>query len=319
MRLPPLKAVRYFECAARHLSFTKAADELSVTHSAISHQIKALEEWLGISLFDRGARSLSLTEAGRRFLPPVRAAFHQLAEASAEMRLFPGGGPLTVSALPSLASKWLVPRLYDFQARHPEIEVRISATDRLDPVGEGDVDIGIRYGRGQWAGVESELLLQDEVFPVCAPGILEGPIPLKEPRDLVRFSLISDADWRRAQFDFWPRWLAAVGVPDLELKTNLSFNYSNLMIQAAIDGLGIALGNTMLAGDDLRTGRLVKPFPQTVLLETGYYLIYGKGGLRQAKVKAFRDWILAQMSAFQTKHVDAGENQTSDTISGGSI
>jgi LysR family glycine cleavage system transcriptional activator len=319
MRLPPLKAVRYFECAARHLSFTKAADELNVTHSAISHQIKALEEWLGVSLFDRGARSLSLTEAGRRFLPPVRAAFHQLAEASAEMRLFPGGGPLTVSTLPSLASKWLVPRLYDFQARHPEIEVRISAIDRLDPVGEGDVDIGIRYGRGAWPGVEAELLLQDEVFPVCSPALMNGTQPLKEPRDLARFSLISDMDWRRAQFDFWPRWLAAAGVPDLELKTNLTFNYSNLMIQAAIDGLGIALGNTMLAGDDLKSGRLVQPFPQTVMLETGYYLIYGKGALRQAKVKAFRDWIMGQMTAFREKSAATATTTKATTTKEGAV
>jgi LysR family glycine cleavage system transcriptional activator len=251
---------------------------------------------------------LSLTEAGRRFLPPVRAAFHQLAEASAEMRAFPGGGPLTVSALPSFTSKWLVPRLYDFQARHPEIEVRISATDRLEPIGEGDVDIGIRYGRGQWPGVEADLLLQDEVFPVCSPKLLEGEQALREPRDLGRFSLISDMDWRRAEFDFWPRWLAVAGVPDLELKTNLAFNYSNLMIQAAIDGLGIALGNTMLAGDDLRSGRLVQPFSQTVRLETGYYVIYGKGGLRQAKIRAFRDWVLGQISAFrEEKDAQRGE------------
>lgn len=299
MRLPPLKAVRYFDCAARHLSFTKAADELAVTHSAISHQIKALEEWLGILLFERGARSLTLTEAGRRYLPPVRAAFQQLAEASAELRLLPGGGPLTVSALPSLTSKWLVPRLHDFQARHPEIEVRISATDRLDPVGEGDVDIGIRYGRGQWPGTESELLLQDEVFPVCSPKLIEGPQPLKTPADLVHFNLISDTDWRRAQFDFWPRWLTAAGAPTLELKTSLTFNYSNLMIQAAIDGLGVALGNTMLAGDDLKKGHLVRPFRESVVLDTGYYLIYGKGGMKQAKVKAFRDWVFAQMTAFR--------------------
>lgn len=299
MRLPPLKAVRYFDCAARHLSFTKAADELAVTHSAISHQIKALEEWLGILLFERGARSLTLTEAGRRYLPPVRAAFQQLAEASADLRLLPGGGPLTVSALPSLTSKWLVPRLHDFQARHPEIEVRISATDRLDPVGEGDVDVGIRYGRGQWPGIESELLLQDEVFPVCSPKLLEGPKPLKTPADLVHFNLISDTDWRRAQFDFWPRWLTAAGAPTLELKTRLTFNYTNLLIQAAIDGLGVGLGNMMLAGDDLRKGHLVRPFRESVVLDTGYYVIYGKGGLKQAKVKAFRDWVFAQMTAFR--------------------
>ncbi|MBL8708973.1 MAG: transcriptional regulator GcvA [Rhodospirillaceae bacterium] len=301
MRLPPLKAVRYFECAARHLSFTKAADELAVTHSAISHQIKALEEWLGVLLFERGARALSLTEAGRRYLPPVRSAFQLLAESAAELRAFPGAGPLTVSALPSLTSKWLVPRLHDFQMRHPEIEVRISATDRLDPVGEGDVDIGIRYGRGLWPGVEAELLLQDEVFPICSPNLLTGSAPLREPKDLVGFKLISDMDWRRAHFDFWPRWLSEAGVPGLELKTNLTFNYSNLMIQAAIDGLGVALGNTMLAGDDIKSGRLVQPFQQTVKLDTGYYLIYGKGALRQTKVKAFRDWIVAQIEEFQRK------------------
>jgi LysR family glycine cleavage system transcriptional activator len=142
---------------------------------------------------------------------------------------------------------------------------------------------------------------------------------LKEPRDLARFSLISDMDWRRAQFDFWPRWLAAAGVPDLELKTNLTFNYSNLMIQAAIDGLGIALGNTMLAGDDLKSGRLVQPFPQTVMLETGYYLIYGKGALRQAKVKAFRDWIMGQMTAFREKSAATATTTKATTTKEGAV
>lgn len=298
MRLPPLKAVWYFESAARHLSFSRAAEEINVTHSAISHQIKALEDWLGVTLFDRGARTLALTEAGQRFLPPVRAAFQQLAEAAQEVKFDPTGGPLTVSALPSLTMKWLVPRLYDFQARHPEIEVRISATDRLEPIGEGDVDIGIRYGRGSWPNLTSELLQADEIFPVAAPKLLaELGVP-QSPRDLTRFSLISDNDWRRAQFDFWPIWLAAAGIADLELRTGLKFNYSNLMLQAAMDGLGVALGNTMLAGDDLKAGRLVRLFDLSVKLETGYYIVYGKGALKQPKIKAFRDWLLDQIRAF---------------------
>src|SRR6185369_2372578 len=152
--LPPLKAVWYFESAARHLNFSKAADELNVTHSAISHQIKALEEWVGQPLFERGARGLRLTDTGQEFLPPIRVAFQQLMQAGQQARASARGGPLTVSVLPSLASKWLVPRLSDFRGRYPDIDVRISATGALEHIGRGDIDIGIRYGRGKWPDLE---------------------------------------------------------------------------------------------------------------------------------------------------------------------
>jgi LysR family glycine cleavage system transcriptional activator len=296
---PPLKAVRYFESAARHLSFSKAAEELNVTHSAISHQIKALEIWVGQPLFDRGGRALRLTESGRQFLPPVRAAFQQLAEAAADLRQSCQGGPLTVSVLPSLASVWLVPRLYDFRTRHPEIEVRISATDRVEQIGQGGIDIAVRYGRGRWAGVEAELLLQDDLFPICSPVLMNGDPPIREPRDLTHFNLLSDSTWEAAHFDFWRQWLEHAGVSGMEMKAGFSFNYSNLLIRAAVDGLGIALGNTMLAGDDLKAGRLVKPFDISVPLDTGYYVVYVRDALKRPKIRAFRDWLMDQVAPFR--------------------
>jgi len=299
---PPLKAVRYFESAARHLSFSKAAEELNVTHSAISHQIKALEEWVGQPLFDRTGRALRLTEAGRQFLPPVRSAFQQLSDAAQDLRQLCHGGPLTVSVLPSLASKWLVPRLFDFRARHPEIEVRISATERVEQIGQGGIDIAIRYGRGKWPNVDSELLLKDDLFPIASPQLLNDDTPLKEPRDLANFTLLSDTTWQAAQFDFWQQWLEHAGVTGLELKGGgFSFNYSNLLIQAAIDGLGVALGNTMLASDDLKAGRLVKPFDISVPLDTGYYVVYVRDALKRPKIKAFRDWVMDQVAPFRAE------------------
>ena len=299
---PPLKAVRYFEAAARHLSFSKAAEELNVTHSAISHQIKALEEWVGQPLFDRTGRALRLTEGGRQFLPPVRSAFQQLADAAQDLRQLCHGGPLTVSVLPSLASKWLVPRLFDFRAKHPEIEVRISATERVEQIGQGGIDIAIRYGRGKWPNVDSELLLKDDLFPIVSPALLSGDTPLKEPRDLANFTLLSDTTWQAAQFDFWQQWLEHAGVTGLELKAGgFSFNYSNLLIQAAIDGLGVALGNTMLASDDLRAGRLVRPFDISVPLDTGYYVVYVRDALKRPKIKAFRDWVMDQVAPFRAE------------------
>ena len=299
---PPLKAVRYFEAAARHLSFSKAAEELNVTHSAISHQIKALEEWVGQPLFDRTGRALRLTEAGRQFLPPVRSAFQQLSDAAQDLRQLCHGGPLTVSVLPSLASKWLVPRLFDFRAKHPEIEVRISATERVEQIGQGGIDIAIRYGRGKWPNVEAELLLQDDLFPIASPVLLNGDQALKEPRDLAHFTLLSDTTWQAAQFDFWQQWLEHAGVTGLELKSGgFSFNYSNLLIQAAIDGLGVALGNTMLASDDLRAGRLVRPFDISVPLDTGYYVVYVRDALKRPKIRAFRDWVVDQVAPFRAE------------------
>ena len=224
MRLPPLKSVHYFEAAARLQSFTKAAQELNVTHSAISHQIKALEEWLGQQLFERKTRQVRLTEAGKRFVGPVKSAFEQISEGAAEIARYGKDRPLTVTALPSLSAKWLVPRLSDFQRKHPEIQVRLSATSTVEQVGARDIDIGIRFGRGGWDGLESELLAANVVFPVCSPALLTPDRPINEPRDVLKYPLLTDIDWMRSGYDEWAEWTAAAGINDNRVQSNLSLN-----------------------------------------------------------------------------------------------
>src|SRR5215469_12184011 len=177
-RLPPLNALRCFEVAARHLSFTKAALELNVTHSAVSHQIKTLEEWLGMQLFRRVNRGLMLTEAGQAYLKPVREAFERLGEATRRLRSKGRSGPLTLTVMPSFAAKWLMPRLRRFRERHPEIDVRISAQSHLVDFAREDVDICIRYGRGSWPGVTAVLMMPESMFPLASPLLLAGPVPL---------------------------------------------------------------------------------------------------------------------------------------------
>ncbi len=289
-RLPPLNALRSFEVAARHLSFTKAAAELNVTHSAVSHQIKALEDWLGVTLFRRINRGLVLTDSGQAYLKPVRESFQRLGEATRRLRAKERSGPLTVSVMPSFAGKWLVPRLRRFRERHPDIDVRISATSQLTDFDRDDVDIAVRYGRGRWADdLRVELLMRESMFPVCSPKLLEGPIPLKTVADLRHHTLLTDYDWR---LDFWQLWLDAAGVVDVVPQHGLSFNYANLMLQAAIDGLGVGLSQNTLARDDLVAGRLVKPFDITLPTDYAYYVVAPELTADRPKIVAFRNWLL---------------------------
>ena len=247
-------------------------------------------------MFERKTRQVRLTEAGKRFIGPVKTAFDQLAEGAAEITRFGKDRPLTVTALPSLSAKWLVPRLSDFQRQHPDIQVRLSATSTVEQIGGRDIDLGIRFGRGQWDGLESELLARNDIFPVCAPGLLTPDKPIREPRDVLNYPLLTDSDWMRSGYDEWSDWLKGAGFPEAKIKSNLSLNYSNLLIQAAIDGLGIAMGNVINAGDDLRHGRLIKPIDFTVKTDTGYFIVYAKNALKQPKIKAFRDWLVEQAS-----------------------
>src|SRR5215475_6402210 len=293
-RLPPLTAIRYFESAARHLSFTKAALELHVTHSAISHQVKALEEWLGVPLFRRMNRTIVLTEAGQAYMRPVREAFDRLAEASRVLRAREQGGSLTLSVMPSFAAKTLVPLLGTFRRLHPDIDVRISASERLVDFAREDVDIGIRYGRGNWPGLRIDRLAAVTLLAVCSPKLLAGPLPLSTPADLLQHTLMHDSDWPESM---WARWLAAAGVKAEKLNSSLSFNYSSLMIQAAIDGLGVALTEEALVRDDLANGRLVKPFDIDMPSEYAHYVVTPEATAERAKVRAFREWLLAEIAA----------------------
>jgi len=313
-RLPPLTAIRYFEAAARHLSFTKAALELHVTHSAISHQIKALEEWLGVPLFRRMNRTIVLTEAGQAYMRPVREAFDRLAEASRVLRAREQAGSLTVSVLPSFAAKTLLPRLGSFRRLQPDIDVRISASEKLVDFAREDVDIAIRTGRGNWPGLRIDRLLRENLFPVCSPKLLEGPIPLREPADLLQHTLMHDNDWPE---DMWVRWLRMAGVTVERLKPALSFNYSSLMLQAAIDGLGVALGQEALLQDDIANGRLIKPFDIDMPGEYGYYVVSPEATADRPKVRAFREWLLSEVRNDDPAEAPGSEKRAMDPMPSG--
>ncbi len=287
-RLPPLNAIRAFEAAARHLSFTKAADELAVTQGAVSHQVKALEGWLGVRLFHRETRAIYLTREGQSYLGPVREALDQIAEATRRLALLDPRGPLTVSAIPSFAAKWLLPRLADFRALHPDIDVRISADDRLVDFARHDVDLAIRMGNGKWPGVEVIKLMDEDLFPVCSPRLLEGPRPLRRPEDLARHTLLHD-DMRQD----WRAWLMAAGVEGVNPDRGPGYTDSSMIIQAAVEGQGVALGRSALASADLAQGRLVKPFEVALPASFAYYVALPPGALESAKVEAFVDWMLA--------------------------
>ena len=288
-RLPPLSALRAFEAAARHMSFTDAAEELSVTQAAISHQVRGLEQRLGLKLFVRRNRSLLLSEAGQAYLPSVRAAFDQLNEATEKLLQKDKGGNLTVTTTSSFAVKWLVPRLGGFQRSHPEIDVRVSTGTSLVDFSREDVDIGIRYGRGQWPNLLAERLVSEDVMPVCAPSLLKGPNGLKKPVDLRRFNLLHIASFP----DDWQVWLTAAGVKGVDSSRGVSFDFALAAYQAAMDGLGVALGRNPLVEPDLKAGRLVVPFEFKRSSDFAYYLVYPPEAIRRRKIKAFRDWIVS--------------------------
>jgi LysR family glycine cleavage system transcriptional activator len=297
-RLPPLNALRAFEAAARHLSFSRAADELHVTPAAISHQIKALEDGLGVQLFRRLNRAVRLTERGRACLPALRDAFDRMAHAVELARTGPTVGALTVSVAPSFAAKWLVPRLDRFRAKHPEIDLRVSASMHLVDFAREDIQAALRYGRGRYPGQHVELLLRNEVFPVCSPKFLKGRNALRIPADLKHHTLLhDDTGATDPSTPEWSMWLRAAGVMDVDGTRGLRFNHASMAVDAALAGRGIALAQSVLVRDDLRAGRLVRPFELAFPVEFAFYFVCPPGALADAKLRAFRDWVFAETAA----------------------
>ncbi|HEX7792027.1 MAG TPA: transcriptional regulator GcvA [Afipia sp.] len=293
-RLPSLNGLRAFEAAARHLSFTTAALELNVTQTAISHQIRRLEEELGIRLFVRQSRSLALTPQAAEYLPGIRAAFQDLRIATDRLLRNGNDRVLTVSTITSFAAKWLLPRLPAFQDKHPEIDVRITTSMDLVDFRRGDVDAAIRYGRGRWPSVKADWLMADQLFPVCSPALLEGKHGLKRPADIARFTLLHNS----SNGDDWRLWLAAAGLPaELAKSPGLTFDLAFMTLQAAIDGQGIAIGHTSFVQDDIVKGRLVAPFDVTLPAEAGYYFITPDDKKVTPKIEAFRAWLIATAQA----------------------
>lgn len=290
-RLPSLNGLRAFEAAARHLSFTLAASELNVTQTAISHQIRRLEEELGIRLFIRQNRALALTPEARDYLPGVRAAFNDLRLATDRLLRKDDDKVLTVSTLASLAAKWLLPRLTDFQEQHPGIDVRITTSTSLVDFQRDNVDAAIRYGRGQWAGLRADWLMADELFPVCSPSLLRGDRPLRQPEDLKGYPLLHTSN---ANSDDWRLWLTAAGLPaDIARQPGITFDMIFMTIQAAIDGIGVAMGRTSYVKDDITKGRLVVPFKIALPADAGFYLVAPEGRREAPKLAAFRQWLIA--------------------------
>ena len=297
--LPPLNALRTFEAAARHLNFSRAADELHVTPSAVSHQIKELEARVGAALFLRSNKALSLTEAGETLLDGVHTAFGALSRAMADLYALAHAPVLTVSVPPSVAMKWLVPRLDTFRTQHPEIDVRISTDTVLPDLTSGDVDIAVHYGEGDYPGLVSELLVANSVAPMCSPKFLTGDAPLRKPEDLSRFTLLHDNggdEFGNPAYD-WGTWLEAHGVSGVDATLGLQFNTSADVLNAAVAGAGVAIGKTALAVDDLKSGRLVCLFDSVAPEKAAYYVVYAAPAESRAKVVAFRDWLFREFAA----------------------
>jgi LysR family transcriptional regulator, glycine cleavage system transcriptional activator len=288
-RLPSLNGLRAFEAAARHLSFTNAAAELNVTQTAISHQIRRLEQELGIRLFVRQNRALALTAEARDYLPGVRAAFNDLRLATDRLLRKDNEHVLTVSTLASFAAKWLLPRLSSFQEEHPGIDVRITTSTALVDFRNGDVDAAIRYGRGHWPGLRADWLMSDELFPVCSPALLKGSRPLKTPQDLAQHTLLHSSG---GYDDDWRLWLTAAGLPtDISEQPGLTFDLIFMTVQAAIDGIGVAMGRTTYVEGDIAKGRLVVPFKIALPVDAGFYLVSPEARADSRKLAAFRQWL----------------------------
>ena len=296
-RLPPMNTLRAFEAAGRMLSFTRAGEELHLTQAAISHQIKTLETAIGVRLFRRLNRALLMTEAGQRYLPTVRDALNALGDATEALTRQDESGVLTVSTLPSFAATWLVPRLTRFRTAHPEIDIRISAADEIIDLERNGVDMGIRYGSGNYPGLRSDRLLSEEQFVVCSPQLVnEGPHPLRTPQDLRHHTLLHDespADWQR--------WLTELQVSGADATRGPTFNHSNVVIEAAIDGQGVAVARSAIAATALADGRLVRPFDISLPLAAAYYVVSPQENADRPKVEIFRDWLLAE-AAVENAH-----------------
>jgi LysR family glycine cleavage system transcriptional activator len=290
--LPALGALRAFEAAARLNSFSKAAEELHVTPSAISHQIHALEADLGVSLFHRRNRQVELTASGKLLVPGLSEAFAGIRTAVHRMRAHNETGALTITASPSFVAKWLVLRLHRFQERFPAVDVRISTSDEIVDLTTGDFDLAIRYGTGRYPGLDVELLMRNEVFPACSPRLLESGPPLRTPDDLTQHALIHDTAVDRDPLaPTWAMWLKAAGVKAPPTTAGLTFNNGHMALDAAIAGHGIVLAYSTIAAADLAAGRLVRLFSLALPDLFAYYVVTAPGARDRPKVRAFRDWL----------------------------
>ncbi len=288
-RLPALNALKSFEAAARHESFTRAAEELCVTQGAVSHQVKALEEELGIKLFNRERQRLVITEAGREYLAVVRDALDRIAVGTERLVQRQSSGALTISTSPDFAAKWLVHRLGRFAETHPDIDLRVSAAMHHVDFAREDVDVAVRHGDGNWEGLYVQRLCAEQLFAVCSPKLTAGRPRLAKPSDVLKFPLLH-LDARND----WTKWLEAAGVSAADVSRGPVMNRASMLIDAAVDGQGIALARTALAAWDLINRRLVRPFEVALALSKTYWIVCPKATSALPKIATFRSWLLAE-------------------------
>lgn len=292
---PPLNALRTFECAGRHLSFVHAAKELNVTPGAVSRQVKALEEWLGAPLFRRRHKQVVLTPLGRSYLQAVSEPLERIAAATDRARRQDAERPIAISCYPTFALRWLVPRWGRFYDRHPEIDVQLTTT--LQPVdfSRGDVDAAILVGQGpeRWPGLDALKLVDVDLLPVCSPRLCEGADALRQASDLSRFTLLHGEPRRQD----WLRWLEFAGVGGIDASSGVTFDSLNLSIQAAIEGIGVAIAVRDLVADELAAGRLVQPFGPVRRSGRPFFVVYPPDRLRNRRLRAFVDWLRTEAAA----------------------
>ena len=292
-KLPPLNALRAFEAAARHKSFTAAASDLFVTHGAVSRQIRHIEEFLGLRLFERLPRGVKLTDEGREYAAVVRHALEQVAEASDAIRTRADEKQiLTISTTPRFAVGWLMSRLHLFQRDYPQYGIRISSTTRLVNFERERIDVAIRYGRGNWPGLSVTRLFDHEEVPVCAPALLDGPNALRSPEDLARVRLLHDGSYQ-----YWRSWLDFAGIDNVDPHEGWVMDDPNVLFQAAMQGQGVALANPRTVETELSDGKLVQPFDLVLATDVAAYAVCPEQNADDPKIRAMIEWLVAQAEA----------------------
>lgn len=288
-KLPNLAALRAFEAAARHQNFSRAAEEIHLTHGAISHQVRALEEELGLQLFARNGKRIAITPAGQQFAAVIRGALTLIADAAQSLKESRQQQRLAITALPSFAARWLSPRLGQFIEQYPELEVNLQSSNHLTDFIKESVDLGIRFGMGKYPGLQSEYLMHDSYYPVVSPHFNGGALP-STPEQLARSPLL------RCDLEPWEPWFRLAGLENPEPTGGLVFQDSSMLARAAVDGQGIALGRHAIVERDLASGQLVRLFDIALPSPVSYYLVYPAKSLEKPQVRAFRDWLLQEIT-----------------------
>lgn len=301
-RLAHLNALRAFEATARLGSFAAAATELDVTPAAVGQQVRMLEDYFGSALFERRGKRLELAETARAAVPDIKDAFDRLARAADRLKDPRRGQLVTVTLPPSFAAKWLMPHAERFRLAYPDIDLRLDTTDRLADLARENIAVGIRYGAGQYPGLEATLLMPESVFPACSPALLTRVRRLRNPDDLAHFKLIHDTTMETHRgFPTWATWLKAVGARNVDSRRGLRVNSSVMSLQAAIDGQGIALARSVIAAGDLAEGRLIRPLRGARPTGYSYYLVYPAGLPLGRAAAAFCHWLKSEAEDFQNE------------------